>query len=284
MGVDTFNPYCRNRRDSGFLKGILMEKVKKGPFALLDKKDPVRYHYFLGMKFLICNIVGFSFLFIAFLNGWIDSAFAKAPNASWFTTIFTYHPQTTYIEIMILVFMIGWIVSVRRVFLTSREINHTKMESPPRFSLVGDYLAETKDNRDYNSRAGVLGSFFEQWAHKVMFVKELAFILVTLGLLGTVIGFIMALSGVKPGSVPDVSVIVPMVSTLINGMGFALYTTVVGVVTSVWLGLHFRFLKGGTKDLGALLLRRREREEVEFLKRQSKKSPHDEFSSSQSKV
>ena len=70
-----------------------------------------------------------------------------------------------------------------------------------------------------------------------------------LGLLGTVIGFIMALSGVDAQAAGDVDSIAPMVTTLIGGMSVALYTTLVGAVLNIWLMVNYRLLEGGTVTL-----------------------------------
>ena len=70
-----------------------------------------------------------------------------------------------------------------------------------------------------------------------------------LGLLGTVIGFIMALSGVDAQAAGDVESIAPMVTTLIDGMSVALYTTLVGAVLNIWLMVNYRLLEGGTVTL-----------------------------------
>jgi hypothetical protein len=72
---------------------------------------------------------------------------------------------------------------------------------------------------------------------------------VLLGLIGTVVGFIIALSGVRPEVVSDVGAIGPMVSTLISGMSVALYTTLVGSLLNVWLMINVRLLEGGTVKL-----------------------------------
>ncbi len=40
-----------------------------------------------------------------------------------------------------------------------------------------------------------------------------------------------------------------MVSSLINGMSVAMYTTLVGAVLYVWLNINFRILVSGTVDL-----------------------------------
>jgi biopolymer transport protein ExbB/TolQ len=72
---------------------------------------------------------------------------------------------------------------------------------------------------------------------------------VFLGLLGTVIGFIMALSGVDAQAAGDVDAIGPMVTMLIDGMSVALYTTLVGAVLNIWLMINYRLLESGTVTL-----------------------------------
>ena len=70
-----------------------------------------------------------------------------------------------------------------------------------------------------------------------------------LGLIGTVLGFIIALSGVDPEKTSDVNAIAPMVSTLIQGMSTALYTTLIGSILNVWLMANYQLLTGGTVHL-----------------------------------
>ena len=77
--------------------------------------------------------------------------------------------------------------------------------------------------------------------------------LVLLGLIGTVVGFIIALSGVDPDKASDFDAVAPMISTLIQGMSTALFTTLAGAVLNVWLMINFHLLAGGTvKLIGAI--------------------------------
>ena len=73
--------------------------------------------------------------------------------------------------------------------------------------------------------------------------------LVFLGLVGTVIGFIVALSGVDPAHAGEVDSVAPMVSTLVKGMSIALYTTLIGALLHIWLLVNYRMLAGGTARL-----------------------------------
>ena len=70
-----------------------------------------------------------------------------------------------------------------------------------------------------------------------------------LGLIGTVLGFIIALSGVDPDMAGEAENIGPMVSALIAGMSTALVTTLVGGVLNIWLMANYQLLTTGTVRL-----------------------------------
>ncbi len=77
-------------------------------------------------------------------------------------------------------------------------------------------------------------------------IRQIANSLVLLGLIGTVVGFIIALSGVDPDTVSDVNAISPMVSTLLSGMAVALNTTLVGAALNLWLTVNYHVLSAET--------------------------------------
>ncbi|MCH7832889.1 MAG: MotA/TolQ/ExbB proton channel family protein [Proteobacteria bacterium] len=85
-------------------------------------------------------------------------------------------------------------------------------------------------------------------------VRSIANSLVLLGLIGTVIGFIIALSGVDPETASQVENVAAMISTLINGMSVALNTTLVGALLYVWLIVNYGILTSGTVDLIAEII------------------------------
>ena len=105
------------------------------------------------------------------------------------------------------------------------------------------------DGRDSQSRALLASGLKLKLAARIAPIRHLANSLVLLGLTGTVIGFIVALSGVRPDAVSAVEAIGPMVSTLISGMSIALYTTLVGSLLHIWLMVNVRLLEGGTVKL-----------------------------------
>ena len=80
-------------------------------------------------------------------------------------------------------------------------------------------------------------SLFKKWRHVGMLREMLLF----LGLIGTVLGVIVAFSGVEPGKLDDIDYVKEMGTVLLSGMGTALYTTLVGAIGFVWLTVcqHF---------------------------------------------
>ena len=88
---------------------------------------------------------------------------------------------------------------------------------------------------------GIAGLFYSRrgdWPR----VSGIADDLVFLGLLGTVIGFAMALTNITPERVVTGDA-AGMVGAFVQGARTALYTTIVGTVGNYWLRLNFYFLR-----------------------------------------
>ncbi|MCZ8014198.1 MAG: MotA/TolQ/ExbB proton channel family protein [Limnobacter sp.] len=67
-------------------------------------------------------------------------------------------------------------------------------------------------------------------------------LMIKLGLLGTVVGFIMMLSSLEGLEQLDISDIKTLMQQMTQGMGVAMNTTLVGLVGSILLGLQFLLL------------------------------------------
>jgi hypothetical protein len=83
---------------------------------------------------------------------------------------------------------------------------------------------------------GLILGLFKRWDDVFWVSNSCLF----LGLIGTVLGFIIAFSGIDPSAVGDIEAIKPMVTILMLGMGTALYTTLVGAIGSLWLQLNLQ--------------------------------------------
>ena len=152
------------------------------------------------------------------------------------------------LAVIFLVFLVGLVVCAYRITQTSRELNRAKPFDPLVPSLAAEFLAKSR-GRSGESRAILISTLRLKLTQRIAMVRHTANSLVLLGLIGTVIGFIIALSGVDPDKAGDFNSVAPMVSTLIEGMSTALYTTLVGAVLNVWLMINYRLLAGGTTKL-----------------------------------
>ncbi len=209
---------------------------------LSTKADLARerpYHYLLLLRFTLINMLGLALLGGAYVQGLVGMVLVA---------------DRTYLSgLIFLVFLGGLGICARKVWQTSRELNEVRSFDPLVSSRAAEYLAQLR-GRSGDSRGILAGSLRLKLTQRVAVVRHVAGALVLLGLIGTVIGFIIALSGVQPDQASDVKAITPMVSTLISGMSTALYTTLVGAVFNVWLMTNYYLLAGGTVKLITALL------------------------------
>lgn len=185
----------------------------------------VRYSSLL-FRFLLLNLLAFAMLGAAVKEGYIEKVIAA--------------DQTRLSIAIFLVFLVGLCISGWRAWQINREI---------------DSFSDERSNDAHPEKASV-GSLRLNLTQRIASVRHIANMLVLLGLIGTVLGFIIALSGVDPNSAGDVNSIAPMVSVLIQGMSTALYTTLIGSVLNVWLTANYQILAGGTVRLMSLWLER----------------------------
>jgi biopolymer transport protein ExbB/TolQ len=83
------------------------------------------------------------------------------------------------------------------------------------------------------------------------FVAEL---MIRLGLLGTVIGFIFMLGSVASVTSIDVQVLQQLLTSMSDGMRVALYTTLTGLGAGILLGFQYRLLDAGVDRLMAEII------------------------------
>ena len=150
-------------------------------------------------------------------------------------------------------FLLGLIISGIRTFWISKQLNYATEKSKELNSITNHYLQNIK-NLDASARGNLASSLRIKLANKINLVKFIANTLVILGLIGTVIGFIIALSGVDGSVSSDPEEISKMITTLIQGMSVALYTTLAGSICSVWLNICYHILSSGANKLLAKII------------------------------
>ncbi len=194
----------------------------------------MNFKYLLLLRFALVNLVGVIFLLASFSQGYIQ----KAINAD----------ITNVILLIFVLFLIGFLISTLRTFWISKQINYAEANSKNENSISNEYLKNIK-GLDASSRSNLASSMRIKLATKINFIKFIANTLVILGLIGTVIGFIIALSGVDGSVSSNPEEISKMITTLIQGMSVALYTTLAGSICSVWLNICYQILSSGANKL-----------------------------------
>ena len=196
--------------------------------------DPSAYRYLLVMRFVVINVVAFALAAAAWMQGWMDTVFEG--------------DVTKLALVIVAVFLAGLALCGMKVMQASAELNQIKSPADYPNSRAARYLNAVA-SRDGHSRSITASALKLKLASRIAVVRHIANSLVFLGLIGTVIGFMIALSGVNPDDASDISAIGPMVSTLISGMSVALTTTLVGAILNIWLMINYRILESGTLRL-----------------------------------
>ena len=215
--------------------------------AAFASAEPGVHRYLLVLRFAVINLVAFALLGGAYVQGWIHMVIGADSTGLTFA-IFA-------------AFAVGLAICGAKVWRASAEINWAKAQNPRPGTRAARYLAEVR-GRGADSRAILASALRLKLFSRIAVVRQIASTLVVLGLIGTVIGFIIALSGVRPEAAGDASAIGPMVSTLIVGMSVALFTTLVGAVFNVWLMVAHQILATGTVNMFTAIVEAGERDAV----------------------
>ena len=194
-----------------------------------------RYRFLLLLRFALINLTGFALLAAAWLQGWIAQILAA--------------DDTHICKLIFGLFLAGLALSAQKVWMLSRELNALDVGPSAGPSKVTSFMHGIA-GRAGATRQALAGVLRLKLAHRIAPVRHIASTLVLLGLIGTIVGFVIALSGVEPGRrrpmPPRSARWSPRCS---HGMAMALFKTLVGSVLNVWLMVDYRLLEGGAVHL-----------------------------------
>ena len=191
------------------------------------------YRYLLLVRFILINAVSAAVAGAVYLQGWLNGMFVE-------NTI-------EFVTLIAAVFAYGLVVCAVKVWRTCVELNEIRTGSPAPDSRAAKYFATIYD-KGQESRSIAATVLRAKLTNRITGVRHIANVLVLLGLIGTVVGFIISLSSVNPAG-SDTDAIAPAIAQLINGMSVALYTTLIGSVLHIWLIMNHRLLTTGTINL-----------------------------------
>ncbi len=134
-------------------------------------------------------------------------------------------------------------------------------QTPEQF--VSGYVSQVLEARRLSdSDSQDSGLVFEIYADRLRAAVEIGWylvdILIRLGLIGTIVGFILILGALSSGPAPTPENIQTLLISMSGGMGTALYTTRAGLVTAMVLGAQYMVLARGTEELIGKLVRIRD--------------------------
>jgi hypothetical protein len=209
------------------LRGFLARLSAGGAAAALD----ATHRSLLLLRFALLNLTATALVLAAALQGWIDPILRSD----------TLH----IVKLIAAVFVLGLIQCTGRILKLSRELDGLEQGAPAPGTRGAAFLVSIR-GLDGQGRATLASALRLKLATRLGGIRHTASTLVLLGLVGTVVGFIEALSGVDPSIVGDAAAIGPMVSSLLHGMAIAHYTTLVGSLLNIWLMLDYRLVECGT--------------------------------------
>lgn len=123
-------------------------------------------------------------------------------------------------------FAVAWLWTARKSWRISREFNKFK-----------------KSKRGHQQNPEYLHALRDKELGKLDWLHDAAGWMVGLGLLGTVVGFVMALGGVTGLGVSNAGDVQAALTILVDGMGVALNTTLAGGALGLWTEVNTRMLR-----------------------------------------
>lgn len=197
----------------------------------------INFNYLLFYKWILVNITGCSFFAAAYMSGWVNTVVESD------TTGITW--------IIFVLFVFGSILSGLKTWKISQEINFVKSGHKNGHGAYFNKLYKSSKRKESLVEALKLRFFA-----KTLYIRYIANSLVLLGLIGTVVGFIIAMEGVTPEAAGNIDALGGTISALTHGMGVALYTTLVGAIGNLWLTFNQTLLTRGIAILVSEIIER----------------------------
>ena len=194
----------------------------------------MQFKYLLLTRFIVLNAFLTSLVLAVYGQGWLDAMISAR--------------LVELTLIIVAVFLYGLAACGWKIWRLTSELNGLNEGSLPSNNPVVLYLDQVGTS-DSQSRALQAGSLRLELTDRIVTVRHIANALIFLGLIGTVIGFIIALSAVDPNAASDAENVAGVIATLIDGMSVALNTTLVGATLYLWLTVNYRILTTGTVTL-----------------------------------
>ncbi len=205
-------------------------------------------------KWLVINSFAALLVYVAWLRDWIDLVIES---------------DASYLSIVIaLVFIVFWMSSSSHIFALNREVG--LFASGAKTGIAADYFHRLRrKSANFPGEKidqGLLASALRaRMFMPIQIVAYVANVLILLGLIGTVVGFVIAVNGLGDSIAGGTNIerVQGVLGQIVNGMGIALFTTLVGAILGgLWLQIHYQML---TRAAGGLVVDVVERADIEII-------------------
>ena len=193
-------------------------------------------------KWLVINSFAGLLLYVAWLEDWI---------------MLVVEGDASYLSLVMgVVFIVFWLISSYFVITVNREI--VRFAGGQTSGVAAEYFDKIR-----RKSAKMAGQLVDQYMlasvlrtrlmMPIQVVNYVSNMLILLGLIGTVVGFVIAVSGLGDSLAggENLQRIQGVLGQIVTGMGVALFTTLVGsVLGGLWLQLHYQML---ARAIGGLM-------------------------------
>lgn len=172
--------------------------------------------------YFVINMAGFGLLALSWLKGLVELVIVR---------------DTSYICIMIFaLFLVGLVLAYLRIRGVNRMFDDIA-------GNTGEWLAKYRAV-DAKDSGKALEGLRVMLGRKLMWLNTVLFHLPALGLLGTVVGIAMSIEGSVYTNADNIAQVVDKVFfQIMNGLSVAFYTTIVGMLFMIWLGINTKLIE-----------------------------------------
>lgn len=176
------------------------------------------------LKWVVLNIASFVFLFYLYVSGYLSLIVVNDPSG---------------ISLSIFIFtIIVTLLYGKSIFHVSKDLNCLIQRKHGEYVVYIKKLNEFK-NRRHNAWVDTIKMDI---FNSTIILKFLSGVPVGLGLIGTVLGFIIMMNAIPASGATSATMAAVLISAMAKGLGTALYTTLVGAISSLWLMLNHDIL------------------------------------------
>ena len=211
----------------------------------------------INYSLILINSFFILLLYTAYLMGWANRVFES--------------DSSYIIYVIAVIFLVLWVFSLFIGSWVNKQLNDLILNEGSQ--IYDEYSSLLKKRfelpKNQNFDHSILASTLQVKLNlKIKIISYVANLLILLGLIGTVIGFIIAVGGLGDSLVggQNLARVQTVLGQIVNGMGVALFTTLMGsIFGGIWLQLHYEILSSAIDRLVVLVIEQAESELISSI-------------------